>query len=76
MTDIHELLSRLESLETQLAFQEDTIESLNQLVTKQNNELKTMSERMRSLGRKLNQLQNNESGPDADPSQEPPPPHY
>ena len=76
MTDDTTLLTRIEQLESQLAFQEDTIESLNQLVTQQNKELTDIHERIRWLGRKLNQLQNNDNGPDSDPSQEPPPPHY
>lgn len=76
MTDDTTLLTRIEQLESQLAFQEDTIESLNQLVTQQNKELTDIHDRIRWLGRKLNQLQNNENGPDSDPSQEPPPPHY
>ena len=76
MTAYDQLSNRIEQLETQLTFQEDTIESLNQLVTQQNKELADMHERIRWLGRKLNQLQQNDEGPDADPSQEPPPPHY
>lgn len=76
MTDDTTLLTRIEQLESQLAFQEDTIESLNQLVTQQNKELTDIHDRIRWLGRKLNQLQNNDNGPDSDPSQEPPPPHY
>ena len=76
MTDNTTLLARIEQLESQLTFQEDTIESLNQLVTRQNRELTDIHERLRWLGRKLSQLQTNDNSPDSDPSQEPPPPHY
>ncbi|MBL4741818.1 MAG: SlyX protein [Idiomarina sp.] len=76
MTDSMALLTRIEHLESQLTFQEDTIESLNQLVTQQSRELTEIHERLRWLGRKVSQLQNSDSGPESDPSQEPPPPHY
>lgn len=70
------LIVRLEQLESQLAFQDDTIESLNQLVTQQNKELSEIHEQLRWLGRKLNQMQANDSAADTDPNNEPPPPHY
>ncbi len=76
MTDSMALLTRIEHLESQLTFQEDTIESLNQLVTQQNRELTEIHARLRWLGRKVSQLQNGDNGPESDPSQEPPPPHY
>lgn len=76
MNEVQQLIQRLEQLETQLAFQEDTIDALNQLVIGQNQELVGVQEQLRWLGRKISQLQTGDSGPEADPSNEPPPPHY
>lgn len=76
MKDASALVRRIDDLETQLAFQEDTIGSLNQLVTEQSAELTAMQEQLRWLGRKFNQLQQQTEDPNNDPAQEPPPPHY
>ncbi|HWU18068.1 MAG TPA: SlyX family protein [Devosia sp.] len=68
MTDLAE---RLEALETRIAFQDQTIEELNATITAQwrvidglTRKLTTLEEQVRS-GTHI-----------ADPSTEPPPPHY
>ncbi|PYE32376.1 SlyX protein [Idiomarina fontislapidosi] len=76
MKDVEQLQNRIDNLESQLAFQEDIIDSLNQRVTEHNKELAEVARRMKYLGERLRQIQDNQSSPDADPSAEPPPPHY
>lgn len=75
MTYQQQLEQQIEQLQTQMTFQEDLISSLNDMVTQQNKELSEVQQQLRWLGRKLHQLQQAE-GPNGDPSQEPPPPHY
>lgn len=66
------LAQRVEQLETQLAFQDDTIDQLNQLVTRQNHELQRLQQQFRLLAEKYREL-----APDDDPQQqEERPPHY
>jgi len=71
----NELNQRIDNLESQLAFQEDTIDALNQLVTAQSSALATLQDRVTRLAQKLQQVQDfgNEG---ADPSAHEPPPHY
>lgn len=66
-----DLAARLEALETRIAFQDQTIEELNATITEQ----WRLIEQMR---RKLDMLEEQvRSGTYiADPSTEPPPPHY
>ena len=76
MTEVEQLQSRIDNLESQLAFQEDVIDAFNQRVTEHNKELSEGARRMKYLGERLRQVQDSQSSPDADPSAEPPPPHY
>ncbi|EAQ32215.1 MULTISPECIES: SlyX family protein [Idiomarina] len=76
MSEEERLQSRIDNLESQLAFQEDVIDALNQRVTDHNRELAEVARRMKYLGERLRQVQDSQSSPDADPSVEPPPPHY
>jgi SlyX protein len=68
MTDVTE---RLEALETRIAFQDQTIEELNATITAQWRQIDLLT-------RKLDQMEQQvRSGVHiADPSTEPPPPHY
>jgi len=68
MTD---LADRLEALETRIAFQDQTIEELNTTITAQWRQIDLLT-------RKLDQMEQQvRSGVHiADPSTEPPPPHY
>lgn len=67
--------TQLSNLEMQLTFQEDTIDSLNQLVTEQTQQIIEMQKQIKWLGQRMKQMQDNQSG-NPDPAAEPPPPHY
>ena len=66
-----ELADRLEALETRIAYQDQTIEELNSTITAQWRQIDLLT-------RKLDQMEQQvRSGVHiADPSTEPPPPHY
>lgn len=70
-----ELLHRIADLESRFAFQEDTIETLNQLVTQQADELSNMQRKMQSLIEKFQQLNEQRSDSPINPADEIPP-HY
>jgi SlyX protein len=72
---IEKIEAQLNNLEMQLTFQEDTINSLNKLVTEQTQQMTEMQKQIRWLGKRLTQMQENQST-DSDPAAEPPPPHY
>ena len=67
--------SRLEELETRLAFQEDLIERLNEVIARQDRELMALSRRVDSLETRLNDLAEAASLPGTPPGHEVPP-HY
>ena len=64
---------RIEELETQLAFQEDTLQALNEIVTRQQSQIDTLSRDVQVLLAQLQQLSDSMQRPD---SEEAPPPHY
>lgn len=68
MTD---LIERLEALETRIAFQDQTIEELNATITAQWRVIDSLTRKLATLEEQVR------SGTHiADPSTEPPPPHY
>lgn len=68
MTDLAE---RLEALETRIAFQDQTIEELNATITAQWRVIDSLTRKLTTLEEQVR------SGTHiADPSTEPPPPHY
>ncbi|KZY70942.1 hypothetical protein A3742_09645 [Oleiphilus sp. HI0071] len=73
MPDHQELATKLEALEIKLAFQEDTIDTLNAMVTKQDKEIQELWSANRLLKQSLNEMK---SGSDENDGPEPPPPHY
>ena len=64
---------RIIELETKLAYQEDTIEQLNQIVTNQQNELTVLTLSLQKLHDQVKQMAPSNL---ASIDQEAPPPHY
>ncbi len=64
---------RLELLESKVAFQELTIEQLNQVITEQQMQLARMQEHLRIVAERLKSSQDSHL---ARPEEETPPPHY
>ncbi|ANS86639.1 SlyX family protein [Vibrio scophthalmi] len=75
MTEKHitELENRINDLECQLAFQEQTIDSLNDALSQQQLLISKMQDQMKYVAGKVKNL---DSSNLADPSEETPPPHY
>jgi SlyX protein len=65
--------SRLEALETRIAYQDEVIEDLNKTITTQWKEIDRLAREVAALAERVAQA---EQGTGADPSDEPPPPHY
>lgn len=65
-------LARIERLEEQLAFQTRTVEELNEVVTRQADQIDTLSRRLAALGEHVEELEDAAAGnvPVAKP------PHY
>lgn len=71
MTDTTDLSARLEALETRIAFQDQTIEELNTTITAQWRQIDLLTRKLETVDQQVR------SGVHiADPSTEPPPPHY
>ncbi|CAM3945800.1 MULTISPECIES: SlyX family protein [Vibrio] len=75
MTEKHiqELENRINDLECQLAFQEQTVESLNEALSQQQLLISKMQDQMKYV---VGKVKNIDSSNLADPAQETPPPHY
>ena len=73
MNDAQTQLKRLETLESQVAFQEQSIEDLNKTITEQWAEFDKLR---REIARLKAQLSDVHSAMDNTGSGEPPPPHY
>lgn len=73
MTEPNDLSSRMEKLETLLAYQEQTIEELNTALSEQANEIDALKRRLAKLGDELASVS---AHPALSPEDEPPPPHY
>jgi len=67
--------SRLDELESRLAFQDDLIESLNETIARQDRELVRLELRVKSLADKLNDFAESAAMPGAASGHEVPP-HY
>ncbi len=65
-------MDRLDRLESQLAFQDDLLETLNRLVASQQVSILNLQREMAALRQRLQQIEM----PMTTPGQEPPPPHY
>lgn len=71
---VAKLHQRIDDLESQLAFQENTIDELNQLVIQQSNELTTFKRHLQLLASRLSQVRDEQSG--NTPIVDEKPPHY
>jgi SlyX protein len=71
MSDVNALSERIDALEIRLTFQDETIETLNQTITAQWQQIDVLT---RQLG-KLKELVREAESNAADPANEPPP-HY
>jgi len=75
MTDkyVKQLEQRVSNLECQLAFQEQTIEELNDALSQQQLLISKMQSQMKYLVGKMKTMDTSQL---ADPTEETPPPHY
>lgn len=69
-----QLITRLDNLEAQLTFQEETIDLLNQLVTEQNQELAKFKRHLQLLASRLSQVRDQQSETNHPVDEKPP--HY
>ncbi|PFG55122.1 SlyX protein [Vibrio sp. ES.051] len=70
---IQQLEARINDLECQAAFQEQTIEDLNEALSQQQLLIAKMQDQMKYM---VGKVKNMDSSDMADPTTEPPPPHY
>ncbi|MDA9427439.1 MULTISPECIES: SlyX family protein [Bradyrhizobium] len=69
--EIKSLGERIDTLETRLAYQDDTIETLNQTITAQWKQIDLLTRKIAELGERLREAEANAPGPANEP-----PPHY
>lgn len=75
MSSIDDLQEQIYELQTKLAFQDDTIDHLNQMVTKQDDIIRALERRFMSLGEKIADIRSQLTDKPFDPADEIPP-HY
>lgn len=68
-----QMRERLIELETKLAFQEQSIQELNDIIVRQQSDLVALSERVRELSERVKAVAPSPLAPE---SEETPPPHY
>jgi SlyX protein len=71
MSDIKTLSDRIDTLESRLMFQDETIETLNRTITDQWLKIDALTRQIASLGERVQQAEDNAPGPANEP-----PPHY
>ena len=71
MNDIKTLVDRIDALETRLAFQDETIETLNQTITAQWQQIDALTRQVANLGERLQEAEAQAPGAANEP-----PPHY
>ncbi|KRQ01559.1 MULTISPECIES: SlyX family protein [Bradyrhizobium] len=69
--EIKTLSERIDTLETRLAYQDDTIETLNQTITAQWKQIDRLTRQITELNARLQDAEANAPGPVNEP-----PPHY
>ena len=72
MNDAEPVDTRIEQLETRIAYQDHTIEDLNKSVTEQWRQIEALGKQVERMAARLQQVEDNA----APRSAEPPPPHY
>ncbi|MFT6051362.1 MAG: SlyX protein [Halioglobus sp.] len=75
MTDISKMVSDLIEVQNQLAFQEDTMEALNTVLTQQQQEILVLRRQIELLKQRQDEQGTGLDGDQADPATEKPP-HY
>ena len=71
MSEIEELRARVDTLETRLAYQDETIEQLNQTITAQWKQIDALTRQLAQLNERLQETEANAPSPANEP-----PPHY
>ena len=71
MSDVNALSERIDALEIRLTFQDETIETLNQTITVQWQQIDALTRQLAELKELVREAASNESGPVNEP-----PPHY
>lgn len=66
--------ARLDALESRIIHQDEVIDDLNKVVTSQWKEIDRLTREVTMLAERIKQAEQSVTG--ADPSDEPPPPHY
>ncbi|MBR0787442.1 SlyX family protein [Bradyrhizobium manausense] len=69
--EIKALAERIDALEMRLAYQDDTIETLNQTITAQWKQIDVLTRKVTELGERLQEAETNAPGPANER-----PPHY
>lgn len=73
MSSLDEMKSRIDGLETRIAYQDQVIEDLNSAVTGQWKVIEDLTRRYKILMERIDDAENSAG---SDPAKEPPPPHY
>lgn len=71
MNDLNTLTDRIDTLEARLAFQDDTIETLNKTITEQWAKIDALTRRLMALSERLQEAESQMPRPMNEP-----PPHY
>ncbi|WP_226648750.1 SlyX family protein [Microbulbifer variabilis] len=72
--EVLKLMERIDELESRLAFQEDTISQLNDVITRQDADIRSVVARLRELGEKYSALTFEMQGGGRQADEKPP--HY
>ena len=71
MSDVNALSERIDALEIRLTFQDETIETLNQTITAQWQQIDALTRQLAELKDRVQEAESNATGPVNEP-----PPHY
>jgi SlyX protein len=75
VSETGDILGRLQELESQLAFQDELHQQLNEVVARQDREIRDLREQLKSLSRRLKEIGDSVAGETAGAGEEMPP-HY